>query len=198
MSPVSGQTPLDRAIAWLATRQHGVVGMWQLHDLGLSTDAAAKRVAAGRLHRMYRGVYAVGHPVLKTEGHLMAAVLAGGPRAVLSHVDAAELHGIRRRGYVRTRIHVTSSTRAGRRHKRLVIHSGAALRVRDVMRAYGIPCTSVPRTLLDLAETGPVTRDVERAEALGLFDLTAVNELLDRSNGRRGANRLRAAIQSWE
>jgi hypothetical protein len=130
--------------------------------------------------------------VLKPEGHLMAAALACD--GYVSHVDAAELHGIRRRGYVRTRIHVTSPTRAGRRYKRLRVHDGSGLEAADVTRVENIPATAVPRTLLDLAETGPVNREVERADALGIFDLTAIRELLDRSNGRRGAHRLRQAI----
>jgi hypothetical protein len=185
---------VDREIAALAGRQHGVVALWQLVALGLTANAVTQRVEAGRLHRLYRGVFSVGHRVLRPEGHLMAAALACGPDAVISYIDAAELHGIRRRGYARTRIHVTCPTRAGRREKRLRIHRGDKLRAQDVTRVDRIPCTAVPRTLLDLAETGPVHREVERAEALGIFDLTAINELLERSNGRRGAQRLWQAV----
>jgi hypothetical protein len=185
---------VDREIAALAGRQHGVVALWQLVELGLTANAVTQRVEAGRLHRLYRGVFSVGHRILTPSGYLMAAALACGPDAVISYVDAAELHGIRRRGYARTRIHVTCPTRAGRREKRLRIHRGDKLRPQDVTRVDRIPCTSVPLTLLDLAESGPVKREVERAEALGIFDLTAIHELLERSNGRRGAHRLRQAV----
>ena len=194
MSGTRGPTPVDHAIAALAARQHGVVAFWQLRELGLGATAIDERVEAGRLHRLYRGVFAVGHRILTPNGYLMAAALACGPEGVISYVDAAELHGIRRRGYARTRIHVSCPTRAGRRDKRLRIHRGDKLRPQDVTRVDRIPCTSVPLTLLDLAETGPVNREVERAEALGVFDLVAVNELLERSNGRRGAHRLRQAV----
>jgi hypothetical protein len=194
MQSETGQTPLDRAISALADQQHGVIALWQLCEIGLDARGVSHRVAAGRLHRLYRGVFAVGHRVLRPEGHLMAAALACGAGACISHVDAAELHGIRRRGYVRTRIHVTSPTRAGRRYKRLRVHDGSGLAATDVTRVENIPCTAVPRTLLDLAETGPVRRAVERAEALGIFDLAAIDELLGRSNGRRGAQRLWQAV----
>jgi predicted transcriptional regulator of viral defense system len=86
--------PLDAAIAELATRQHGVVALAQLTALGLGPSGARDRVASGRLHRIHRGVFAVGHPLLGRRGRLMAAVLACGPGAVLSHRSAAALHGL--------------------------------------------------------------------------------------------------------
>src|SRR3954470_8884017 len=83
--PESDQPPLERAIAALAEIQHGAVALYQLIALGLSERAVRHRVAAGRLHRIHRGVYAVGHPLLTREGRFMAAVLACGAGAVLSH-----------------------------------------------------------------------------------------------------------------
>src|SRR5215217_736847 len=88
--------PLDRSIAALARRQHGVVSITQLAALGVSQRAVAHRVAAGRLHRIHQGVYAVGHTALTTRGHWHAAVLAAGPGAALSHASAAALWGLRR------------------------------------------------------------------------------------------------------
>jgi very-short-patch-repair endonuclease len=197
----TGHTPLDRAIGAMATRQHGVVAIWQLRALGLGARGVAHRVAAGKLHPVHRGVYAVGHKILKTEGNWMAAVLACGPRAALSHHDAAELHGIRRRGSARTYVDVTVPTRAGRKRDRIRVHAGGALRAQDVTIVDAIPCTSVARTLLDLADISDqhaVNRDVERAEHARLFHLRAVDELLARSNGRRGVTRLRTAIDRWQ
>src|SRR5690349_17051302 len=81
----------------LVRRQHGVVSRRQLRDLGYSRDAIAHRLATGRLHAVWRGVFAVGRPQLTREGLFMAAVLACGDGAVLSHESAAELWGIRRR-----------------------------------------------------------------------------------------------------
>ena len=85
----------DGEIGALATRQHGVIATRQLRALGLSTQAISERAAAGRLHRVHHGVYAVGHRVLTGHGRWMAAVLACGPDAALSHASAAALWGIR-------------------------------------------------------------------------------------------------------
>jgi hypothetical protein len=86
---------LDAAIAMLAAHQHGVVSRGQLRELDCSRHAIDRRVRAGRLHPLHRGVYAVGHPKISREGHWMAAVLACGEDAVLSHRSAAALWGIR-------------------------------------------------------------------------------------------------------
>src|SRR4030088_1162546 len=97
--------PVDRAIAALADLQHGVVAYFQLIELGISGDAIQRRVAAGRLIRIHTGVYAVGHRQLKPPGYRLAAVLACGPTAVLSHRSAAAHWGLR--GTNQTRIDVT-------------------------------------------------------------------------------------------
>ncbi len=81
----------DAVIAGIAARQHGVLTFAQLVGAGLSRGAIARRAAAGRLHRVHRGVYAVGHVGLSNEGRWMAAVLVCGLGAVLSHRSAAEL-----------------------------------------------------------------------------------------------------------
>ena len=80
----------DAAVAAIAARQHRVVTLTQLTEADLSQTQVRNRLRAGRLHRIHRGVYAVGHRGLSIEGRWMAAVLAGGPRAVLSHRSAAE------------------------------------------------------------------------------------------------------------
>ena len=86
----------ERTIATLAGRQHGVVTRAQLRELGFRDSAIDRRVAAGRLHRLHRGVYAVGHRVLSPHGRSMAAVLACGRGAALSHASAAALWELRR------------------------------------------------------------------------------------------------------
>src|SRR5436305_2401132 len=85
---------LDRLIAELAGRQHGVVARWQLLRAGLGAGAVDLRVRRGRLHVIHRGVYAVGHSVLSLDGYRMAAVLAAGEGGVLSHRDACAAYGI--------------------------------------------------------------------------------------------------------
>src|SRR4051812_19124047 len=99
----------DREIGRLASRQHGVVSRVQLRALGLSDDAIDRRLAAGRLHAVHRGVYAVGHSVLARRGLWLAAVLACGPGAVLSHAAAAALWELRAFGGVRTDVTVPGS-----------------------------------------------------------------------------------------
>jgi predicted transcriptional regulator of viral defense system len=102
--------PLGSLVSKLAARQHGVVEHSQLIELGMSKHTIGRWVRAGRLHRVHRGVFAVGHPRLTPEGRFLAAVFACGPGAVLSHESAAVLWGLRRpRG---PRIDVTAPTRA--------------------------------------------------------------------------------------
>jgi hypothetical protein len=85
MCPTTDHTPLDAAVAALAARQHAVVALHQLIALGLTPSAVTKRVRRGRLHPVHRGVYAVGHKLLTIKGRWMAAALACGEGAVLSH-----------------------------------------------------------------------------------------------------------------
>src|ERR1044072_6372187 len=87
-------SPADRRLSDLAARQHGVVSAAQLRALGWDRWAVRRRIETGRLHRLYRGVYAVGHTVLRREARWLAAVLACGEGAVLSHRSAAELWGL--------------------------------------------------------------------------------------------------------
>src|SRR3954469_24186100 len=143
--------PADALIAALADRQHGVVARRQLVALGLSARAIEHRLERGRLHLLHRGVYAVGHRVLSQRGWWMAAVLAAGPGAVLSHRSAAALWGIR--PTARARIEVTTPKRL---HSRPGLHAHCAVLPPDEMTTYqGIPVTTAPRTLLDLAAVIP-------------------------------------------
>lgn len=79
----------DQRIGQIAERQHGVLTIAQLRAAGVTDDAVKGRVRTGRLRRMHRGVYAIGHSYLSQEGRWMAAVLASG--GVLSHRSAAAL-----------------------------------------------------------------------------------------------------------
>jgi very-short-patch-repair endonuclease len=117
--------PIDRLIATLARSQHGVVTRAQLRELGLSDSAIGRRLAAGQLHTVHHGVYAVGHDVLGPRGRWLAAVLACGPTAALSHAAAGALWELRRSAAAK--IHVTVP-RTGRRHRPgLRIHRPRAL-----------------------------------------------------------------------
>src|SRR4051794_35594732 len=188
--------PGDQAIAKLAGRQHGVVARDQLRDLGFGAKAIDHRVARGRLHVIHRGVYAVGHRSLSPRGRWMAAVLACGPDAVLSHRSAAALWGIRPTS--RPVIEVTVPRRGGR--NREGVHRVRSLHPEDCAVVDGIPVTSIARTLLDLAEVvtrRELERALEEAERKRLFDLRAVERLLRRSRGRRGVKPLRTALAEY-
>ena len=187
--------PLERRIAELSARQHGVVALRQLRGFGMTQKRVAKRVESGRWRRLHRGVIAVSHAPLTRRGHYMAAVLACGPGAALSHRSAAALRSLR--SCSRVRIDVTSPSRRGRGLRGIEVHSGATLRECDVEEVDGIRCTTVARTLLDLADVvspREVERACEQALRLRLFDLKAVHEQLARANGRRGAPVLRAIL----
>src|SRR4051812_36369972 len=150
----------DIELAALAARQHGVVCRAQLHACGLGDRAIHDRVAAGRLHRVHRGVYAVGHMALTRDGRLLAAVLACGPGAVLSHATAASVWGLRHSNAAR--IHVTVPSAAGRSGPAIVrLHRVATLRDEHRTRVGRLPVTTPARTLFDLAATVP-RRALER------------------------------------
>jgi very-short-patch-repair endonuclease/predicted transcriptional regulator of viral defense system len=193
------EPPRDVAIARLAARQLGVVSLTQLKALGLTASAVRSRVASGRLHRVHRGVYAVGHGRLTVEGHWLAAVLACGSKAVLSHRSAAALWGLRSDNRARTDVSVPS--RSARSRPGIDVHPSVTLTPADCTIRDGIPCTTLARTLLDLAEGDRprgVERAIEQAEVLRLFDLRAVEEVLARANGRRGAAVLTAVLARLE
>jgi predicted transcriptional regulator of viral defense system len=187
---------MDVLIAELARRQHSVVALMQLRELGLSARAVRGRVAAGRLHRVHTGVYAVGHPRLTREGHYMAAVLACHEAAALSYRSCAAHRGLRPDN--RSVIDVTvAARRAGRERRGINAHTSRTLLRRDVEIVDGIPCTTVARTLLDLAEVldrRGLERVCERAEILRAFDLRQVEDVLARAHGRRGAKKLAAVL----
>lgn len=186
----------DAAIDAAFAGQHHVMTLAQLENLGLSARAVRHRVATGRLHRLHRGVYAIGRPT--AEGRWMAAVLASGEGAVLSHRSAADLWGMR--SAARARIDVTVKGSTGRVRTRIDVHSGAALTPEDVAERDGIPCTSLARTLIDLAavvDRRALERAVDRAEEIQAFDLGAVADALERLRGRAGTARLARVIESY-
>ena len=140
---------VEPLLAELAGRQHGVVARRQLEALGLKPTAIARRVSAGRLHRVHVGVYAVGHSVLGPDGRRMAAVLACGPGAALSHASAGALWGLRESWAVLT--DVTVPRAGGHKRPRLRIHRALDLRADEVTTHRAVPVTTPARTILDLA-----------------------------------------------
>jgi len=187
-------------LAALAERQHGVVTIAQMIGaLGYSRSAVTRAAAAGRLHRLYRGVYAVGHTRLSLHARCLAAVFACGPGTLLSHHSAAWLWGLARWSPVP--LNVTAPSRRDPRSE-IKLHHSRALAAEDREVIEHIPVTAVPRTALDLAATlrpEQLQRFLERAEELHLFDLRHFEALLARAGGygHHGAGRLRRALQLY-
>jgi very-short-patch-repair endonuclease len=158
----------------IAARQHGVVSTRQLYGLGLGRSAISDRVGLGRLHRLHRGVYAVGHRSTSFEGRALAAVLAfdswESSSAAVSHRSAAVLWGLlpAKPGP----IDISLIRRSGRGHRRGVrVHRPRTLSTTDLARRKGIPLTTPVRTISDLRWTAPPTelrRAIRQAEVLGL------------------------------
>jgi hypothetical protein len=183
-------------LAALAERQHGVVALWQVVALGLEKRAVMHRVAAGRLHRVFRGVYAVGHKRLIKRGWWMAAVLACGEGALLSHLSGAELLNLRQSGNI---IDVTSPTRSRHGLHGIRLHQPRFIAPEHRTIVDGIPVTTVPRLLADLAGTLDATglkRVWHEADRQGILDVEAVKPLA--SQPRRGIRNLRALIEAAE
>jgi predicted transcriptional regulator of viral defense system len=191
----------DRGLASLANRQHGIVSIRQLEQhLGFSHQAVQRAVASGRLHRIYRGVYAVGHLELSQRGECLAAVLAIGPGALLSYYSAGWLWGL----WPGSPAPFEVTAFVPRHHsapKGVVRHRARNLAEEDRAVIDGIPVTSVARTLLDLAwklRSDQLRRVLARAEDLGLLDLESVHAMIERNRGHHGARRLRFALAIYE
>ncbi len=154
MPKKSAQSRWDALISRVAGRQHGVITTEQLLAIGLSSATISAYVRAERLHRIHRGVYAVGHPGLSLPGTWMAAVLACGDGAVLSHRSAAYLWKMLKP--IPGPVHVTIPSRAGRRRRPgITIHRPSTLLTSQTTLKANIPVTSPTRTLLDLRRTVP-------------------------------------------
>jgi very-short-patch-repair endonuclease len=177
-----------RDVRSLAARQQGLVTRGQLVALGIDKKGIDRRVRDGRLTRLHRGVY-LAAPLPAQFTPEMAAVLACGPTAVLSHHSAAALHGIRPRE--ERDVHVTVTGGQPRSRPGIRVHRARAL---ESIRRHGIPVTTPARTLLDLATVLP-RRDLERAvEEAQLRRLVSRRALIDAQTGHHGTPALHAAL----
>ena len=173
--------PPDEAIARVASRLGGVIDRAQLRSLGLKRGAIDRRIATGRLRRIYEGVYAVGHDALQTRGMLVAGLLVAGPGAALSHRTAAALRRIL--PSLPPFVEITTTKTHARDRPGLVFHRATSV---QAARLHGLPVTTPIRTLRDLAATRP-DAELERAcsEAL-VLGLVGADEL-GQQRGRGGA-----------
>jgi hypothetical protein len=188
----------DQALAELAHRQHAVFGLEQVRELGMTARALQKRVAASRLHRIHHAVYSlVPRELLSWKGRYMAAVLACGAGAALSHRSAARLHGLRNYGYVR--IEVTVPKRSASSHSGVAVHRSTTLTEADVTVVENIPVTTVARTLFDLGELltpRELERAFDQAEIMHLLDLNEINDQLARNPTRPAAKAVRHVLNT--
>ncbi|HEU4600224.1 MAG TPA: type IV toxin-antitoxin system AbiEi family antitoxin domain-containing protein, partial [Solirubrobacterales bacterium] len=174
------------ALSELAERQHGVVSYAQLLRLGMSSSGVGRAADAGRLQRIFHGAYAVGHKGIGEKGRLMAAVLACGPGAVISHRSAGALLGLLDEGPAV--IDVIAPPERGRKIDGIHFHRVRPPRLEERGTADGIPCTSPARTLVDLAgtvSTWTLRSCFERAAKGRILDVPAIDAALDPR--RRGA-----------
>jgi uncharacterized protein DUF559/putative AbiEi antitoxin of type IV toxin-antitoxin system/transcriptional regulator with AbiEi antitoxin domain of type IV toxin-antitoxin system len=200
MHPHRHHPPLGKRIGALLRRQHGVVSRAQLLALGFSVEAIKTWIRNGVLVRVERAVYALGHEKLTDEGRWMAALLARGPEAVLSHRTAGMHWGIWRRGSPLIELSVPRRN-APKSRGRVTVHRCAALTGQDTTRKGNIPITRPARTALDIAETA-TTRETERTvdeiERLRLCSVNQLRDVIERSPGRIGAANLAAVLDDHE
>jgi Transcriptional regulator, AbiEi antitoxin/Protein of unknown function (DUF559) len=179
----------------LVARQHGVISRAQLLALGFSTEAIRWRIAKGRLHPVRRGVYAVGRPELSRMGELMAAVLACGDGAALSHFSAAELWGITegRRPVIEISIPLPRDVHGDG----LRMHRRSALLPKDLTEHDGIPVTTAIATVIDIAPRltpRALERAINEADKLNLFTPDELRAELERIGPRPGIAAVRELL----
>ena len=182
-------------VARIAQRQHGRISRRQLHGAGVGDNRIRRWLADGRLRRVHRGVFAVGHAAPSTRGDYMAAVLACGDGAVLSHRAAAHLLGLVRGAPPQGEVTVPST--AGRGRCGILIHRVRALHDLDVASLDNIAITTVPRILLDLAPGTPpaaLARMCHEAWVRHRCGQDRVEACIRRNPRKPGAAKLRRAL----
>lgn len=185
--------PFNAQLAELAARQHGVVTAKQLD---MTSGAITKRVRAGTLHRVHRGVYAVGHDRLSERGRYTAAVLAAGKGAALAGLSAASLWKAWRRPV--REIHVIAP-RGRHTQPGFRLHTTRHLDERDVTELDGIPVTTLARTLVDLTDVltaHQLANVIHEAAYHELFDRKETREAMTRAQGRPNLERLEQALKA--
>lgn len=188
----------DRAkrLAELADRQRGVIERNQLRALGMSDNAIAHAARTGQLHRVFHGVYAVGRRRVDERGRLLAAALACGSGAAVSHRSAGALLGLLDKGPLV--VDVIAPPSRGRKIDGIRFHRVRPPRPDERGTVDGIPCTSPARTLVDLAGTvgdWTLRSCFERAAQRKVLDIPAIEASMD--PGRRGMKALRSLVGEW-
>lgn len=179
----------------LVRAQHGVISRGQLLAFGIDSHGIQRRLDRGRLHRVWRGVYAVGRPELTMSGRWMAAVLACGPEAVLSHTSAGGIWAIHTG--TESPIHVTVPATTTRVHPGIRVHRRARLASPDTSRCMGVPVTSPARTLVDLGtclSPRQLEAAINEADKRSLVSPETLRSKIAKDPRLRGAGALRRIL----
>lgn len=192
---MGGKRDTRRVVAWWARRQHGVVTRRQLLAEGVSGREIDGFIARGELRVAYRGVFVAG-PVILPHARDMAAVLACGPTAALSHVSAACLYELLPHPAPHGPVHVTVTDQRTNRHEGITVHRSSIDR-HEIRERHGVPVTAPIRTLLDLATCSAdidLEAAVAEAFALGLTQRSPLVRAI--RPGARGSRRLRSVLDA--
>ena len=189
--------PQDRTVeeelARIASAAHGVVTRAELLRTGVTADEIRWRVRTGSLLRQHRGVYRVGHRAPSIEARYLAAVLAGGEGALLSGRAAAHLLGLVKGTAPAPEVMALTE----RRIEGVRTHRSRAFDARDATIVSGIPVTTVPRTLVDIAAVLPVNALARACHEAGVrYGATpaSVEAVLARRPSSPGARKLRRVV----
>ncbi len=185
----------EDAVSWVTARQLALITTHQLHIAGVGRGGVRRRSENGTLHRQYRGVYLVGHPILLPGAPELGAVLACGDRAIISHRSAAALWGLTRAPV--DHVEVTVIQRGCRSRDGLRVHKVEHLDAADRAHKSGIPVTSPARTLVDYAATanaGELEWAIAEAYAHNLADERRILAAIERAPTHAGVARLRAIL----
>jgi very-short-patch-repair endonuclease len=192
------QPPSWRAVLALAARQHGVITHAQLLELDLAPQAIKHRVDRGKLHRLYRGVYAVGRPRLDRNGQRKAALLASAPGSVLSHSAGLEYWRV---GPLAARLEITVCPPRTINQASLRIHRSRTLTAPEIITVEGISVTDPLRTLVDMAPRwrrgGELDDTIERMSQISLRNPEQLLAQLNRRASIPGTALVRKALTRW-
>jgi very-short-patch-repair endonuclease len=183
---VASRREIERSVAAKALKQHGVIARDQLLARDVTRHTIQRWLDGKRLRQVHRGVYAVGAQPLTQIGHWYAALLAARPDPLLSHISSLAKMGLARE---RVGIHVTVIHRKGRNLRGVTVHRCRSIDPDDRTRIDGLPLTTLPRTLIDVAETEGaafVAKVLEEADRRKVLDPAAIHACAKRNPGRRG------------
>lgn len=178
-------------MARVASRQHGLITATQLASVGLSRPAIARRVAAGTLHRIHQGVYRVGHNAPSLEAGYLAAVLACGAPAYLAGFAAARLLRLTRGRPPQPEVIVVGE----HTHPGVVCHRVRAIPPGQVSVYRGVPITTVPRTLVDLAPRLALDDLAIACHEADVVHSVRPAAVLRIARGRTGVDKLRVVLE---